>query len=152
MLFKQGNFDQGVLAGVNAMVATVKGEYSPPGRPAGQRQDDFFAVLAMLMFFFFFIGNIFRKKKTGAALAGGIGAPLIGSLFYGFSIPLFIALLAIGIVFGLISTKFRMLSGRSSGSGRIFSSGAGGFSSSGGFGGFSGGGGGFGGGGASGGW
>ena len=150
--FKQGNFDQGVLAGVNAMVATVRGEYSPPDRPAGQPQDDFFGVVAMLMFFFFFIGTLFRKKKTGAAVAGGIGAPLIGSLFYGFSIPLLIGLLAAGIVFGLISTKFHMLSGRSNGSGRIFSSGRGGFSSSGGFGGFSGGGGGFGGGGASGGW
>ncbi len=103
MLFKQGNFDQGVLAGVHAMVATVRGEDSPPGKPAGKRQDDFFAVPAVLMFFF--IGNLFRKSKAGGAVAGGIGAPLIGSLFYGLSIPLAIALLAVSIVFGLISQE-----------------------------------------------
>ncbi|MEE4241317.1 MAG: TPM domain-containing protein [Desulfopila sp.] len=150
--FKQGNFNLGVLAGVNAIVATVQGEYSSSGKASRQQQDDFFGILAMLMFFFFFIGNIFRKKKIAAAVAGGIGASVIGLLFYGFSLPLFLGLLAAGIVFGMISSKFHMVSGRSRSSGRIFSSGPGGFSSSGGFGGFGGGGGGFGGGGASGGW
>jgi uncharacterized protein len=148
--FQQGDFEQGVSEGVNAMAQAVRGEYSAPSGQLKNPNDDPWGLLAMLMFFFFFIGNILRKRKGASAIAGGIGAPIIGTLFFGFSLPLLLSLIPVGLVLGLISSKLHMHSGRSGG---IFTHGGGGFrSSSGGFGGFSGGGGGFGGGGASGGW
>ncbi len=154
--FKQGNFDQGVIDGVSAMIQTVKGEYTPPESHSGKKKDDPFGFLAILLLFFFFIGNvlhrIFRKNKLANALAGGIIAPLLGTIFLGFSLPLLIVFILFGIIFGLISSRLSTISGRSGRSGYFYSGGGFGSSSSGGFGGFSGGGGGFGGGGASGGW
>lgn len=149
--FKQGNFDQGIIDGVSAMIQTVKGEYTPPKSHSGKKEDDPFGLLAMLIFFFFFIGNLLRKNKLASALVGGTVVPLFGTFILGFSLPLLIVLIMFGVVFGLIAAKLHVVSGRP---GRSGYRGSGGFgsSSSGGFGGFSGGGGGFGGGGASGGW
>ena len=152
--FKQGNFDQGVIDGVNAMIQTVKGEYTPPKSRSGKKQDDPFGLLAMLIFFFFFIGNVLRRNKFASALVGGTVVSLFGTFLLGFSLPLFIVLILAGVVFGLIASKMHMVSGRPGRSGRSGYIHTGGFgsSSSGGFGGFSGGGGGFGGCGASGRW
>jgi uncharacterized protein len=152
--FKQGNFDQGIIDGVSAMIQTVKGEYTPSKSHSGKKRDDPFGYLAMLIFFFFFIGNALRKNKIASALVGGTVVPLFGTFILGFSLPLLFVLILFGVVFGLIASKMHMVSGRSGRSGRSGYIHTGGFgsSSSGGFGGFSGGGGGFGGGGASGGW
>lgn len=152
--FKKGDFDQGMIEGIGAMIQTVKGEYSAEQNQAKKNQEDPFGLVAMLIFFSFFIGNLFRSSKLASGLAGGIIAPLIGVFFFGFSWPLILGLIPFGIVFGLIAAKLNMPrvgSGRSRRSGRHTTGGFGG-SSSGGFGGFGGGGGGFGGGGASGGW
>ncbi len=151
--FKEKDFDQGVINGVNAMIATVRGEYSDADQiGSDSNQNDLMGLLAMMMFFFFFLGNILRRKKVASAIVGGIGAPLLGSIFQGFSLPLFLLLIPVGLIGGLIVSALPMRSGRSGRSGGMYI-GSGGFgSSSGGFGGFSGGGGGFGGGGASGGW
>ena len=149
--FKQGNFDQGIIDGVSAMIQTVKGEYTPPKSRSGKQQDDPFGLLALLIFFFFFIGRVLQRNKLASALVGGTAAPLVGTFFLGFSLPLLLVLILFGVVFGLIASKLHMVSGRPGRSGYI-STGGFGSSSSGGFGGFSGGGGGFGGGGASGGW
>lgn len=150
--FKQGNFDQGIIDGVSAMIQTVKGEYTPPKSHSGKKQDDPFGLLAMLIFFFFFIGNLLRKNKLASALVGGTVVPLFGTFILGFSLPLLIVLILFGVVFGLVAAKLPMVSSRPGRSGGGFISTGGFGSSSGGFGGFSGGGGGFGGGGASGGW
>ncbi len=152
--FKKGDFDQGIIAGVNAMMQTVKGEYSANQKQTRNNQEDPFGLIAMLIFFSFFIGNLLRTNKLASGLIGGITAPLIGIFFFGFSWPLILGLIPFGIVLGLIAAKLnipRVRSGRSRRSGYYPTGGSGG-SSSGGFGGFSGGGGGFGGGGASGGW
>ncbi len=151
--FKQGDFDQGVIGGVNAMIATVRGEYSNADQiESGSSQNDYMGLVALMMFFFFFLGNILRRKKAAGAIVGGIGAPLLGGIFQGFSLPLFLLLIPVGLIGGLIVSALPVGSGRSGRLGGVYI-GSGGFgSSSGGFGGFSGGGGGFGGGGASGGW
>lgn len=149
--FKQGNFDQGIMDGVSGMIQTVTGEYTPPKSHSGNRQDDLFGLLGLLIFFVFFIGRVLSSSKLARGLAGGIAAPLIGTSLLGFSLPLVVILILVGVGFGLIASKLNMISGRPGRSGYLHTGGFG-SSSSGSFGGFSGGGGGFGGGGASGGW
>lgn len=149
--FKNGNYNQGIVAGVDGMVQAVKGEYSGRERTTTKDSEDPFGLFAMMMFFFFFLGNVFVGKKIACAVLGGIGAPVLGIIFAGPSLPLILALIPTGIVLGLIFSKL-LGSGRKSGSSSTPYISGGFGSSSGGFGGFSGGGGGFGGGGASGGW
>ena len=156
--FRQGNFNQGVIDGVGAMIATVKGEYRPsaarqePGKGGG----DLGGLITSLVFIFFFFGSMFKKNKLLAAAIGGLFSPLAGFFLFGMSGLALLALIFIGIVGGLVASSMASASsGRNSGSrsGGFYVPTGGGFGgSSGGFGGFSGGGGGFGGGGASGGW
>ena len=151
--FKQGDFDHGVMAGVNSIALAVKGAYTPPAKKNTRSNDDPFGLFAMLIFFFFFVGNIFRRSKVASAAVGGVGAPLVGSFFFGLNWLFIAGLVPVGIVLGLLASTIIASSGRSGGfGGPHISGGSGGFGGGGGFGGFSGGGGGFGGGGASGGW
>lgn len=151
--FRKGNFDQGVIDGVSAMISAVKGEFAEPhAANSGQESDDEIAgLLIFLVFAMFNIGKIFGKRRM---LAGGIGAvliPVLASVFFDYSWLVLLGLIPVGFVAGYLATIFFRNVG-SSGGGRGRSGGTyGGFSSSGG-GGFSGGGGGFGGGGSSGGW
>jgi uncharacterized protein len=157
--FRQGNFDQGVIDGVGAMIATVKGEYLPPAarqKPGKGGGGDLGGLITSLVFIFFFFGSMFRKNKLFAAAIGGLFSPLAGFFLFGMSGLALLALVFIGLVGGLVASSMASSStGRNSGSrsGGFYIPTGGGFGgSSGGFGGFSGGGGGFGGGGASGGW
>ncbi len=147
--FKKGQYDRGVINGVTAMIAAVKGEYT--GRPETRtrsRQDPG-GFLVFVIIGLTFIGNIFRRNKPVAAVAGGIFAPLIAFVVAGLSSWWLILLLIPGGILGaLIATVLAGTGGGRYGPGGFISGGGGGFSS----GGFSGGGGGFGGGGASGGW
>ncbi len=152
--FRNGNFDQGVINGVSAMVRSVKGEFNSSTPPSeGHEPDkDFDGFLIFALFAFLSLGRIFRSHKWIAAGIGAAIGPLLGSAFFGIGWPTLLLLIPVGVIIGLLSSSFgsRSLSRRSSGSG-TFGSGhsSGGFSSGGGF---SGGGGGFGGGGSSGGW
>jgi uncharacterized protein len=157
--FKQGNFDQGVIDGVSAIMAAVRGEFSAADiqRPA-QQPADTEGFLIMLAAIIFFIGKVFGRSRPLAATIGGVAAPLLGLLILGGKWLIIAALIPVGIIGGLIASVFAA----SAGSARSFRRsghylGGGGFGgmggSRGGFGGgFGGGGGGFGGGGASGGW
>ena len=153
--FRAGQFDQGVLDGVNAMIAAVKGEFetaaapAPPRPPgAGAHHGMFGFILAL-----FILHVLGRLRRSLGILAGGFMVPIVGSAVLGFSLPLFLMLIPVGLVAGLLAgvvggpLNFGHAHGRHRGGG--FWIGGGG---SGGFGGFSGGGGGFGGGGASGSW
>jgi len=157
--FKQGNFDQGVIDGVAAMIGTVRGEYQAEPKPSrAQSAKDggggFFIFLAFLMFN---IAKIFRNK----AVAAGVGAtisPLIGLLFFGAQWLFLLALIPIGAAAGFMASLL-FGGGLGGGTGISRSPTIGSYRSGGGFGGggfggggFSGGGGGFGGGGSSGGW
>jgi uncharacterized protein len=150
--FKQGNFDQGVVDGVSAMMEAVKGEFkteaAPPPRKNTHR-NDFGSLIVPLIILFGVVGTLLHQKKTAAAAVGAIGSPLVGLFFLGFSWLALLILIIVGLLGGLAAAT--MQSGRHGGG--FYSSGGGfGGSFGGDSGGFSGGGGDFGGGGASGDW
>ena len=149
--FKQGDFDGGLLAGLEAIMHSVQGEFSAADVKQVQGEEVDPAGLVLLMIFAFaFIGKVFHGQKVMAAGAGSITAPVLALVMLPQLGLLLLALIPIGALGGLVVSSVSV-SGR--GGGMYVGSGGGGFGgSSGGFGGFSGGGGGFGGGGASGGW
>lgn len=156
--FRRGNFDQGVIDGIGAMISVVRGEFKAAERsdqnPAGN--NDTGGLIMSLVFISFFFGSMFRANKLFAAAVGGVVSPIIGFLFFSLTGIALLALVPVGIIGGLIASILASSSGTGSRGGRTggpyIGSGGGFGRSSGGFGGFSGGGGGFGGGGASGGW
>jgi uncharacterized protein len=153
--FRLGNFDQGIIDGVGAMIAAVRGEFqaSAEQRTQGPAGDDPGGLITFLVFLFFIFGSMFRRNKPLAAVAGGVAAPLIALLLFGISGLLLLLLIPAGALGGLIAASLSGSSGvaRSGGLGGGWHRSGGGLGG-GGFGGFSGGGGGFGGGGASGSW
>lgn len=158
--FRQGSFNQGVIDGVDAIIAAVKGEFQQETGPASGKSDkgfDFEALIILVIFFSSFIGTAFRRNKLLAAGVGGVVMPFIGFLFLRLTGLALVGLAVAGMIGGLAASAMASSSGTGSHPGRMgggFPRGGGGFGgSSGGFGGgFGGGGGGFGGGGASGGW
>ena len=151
--FKQGDFDQGILNGVTAMMAVVKGEFSGKAAPPKKKfnQNNLAGLIVPLIIFFAFLGNLLQGNRLAAAAVGAVGCPLFGLFFLGFSWIAFLILIPVGLFGGLIAST--MLAGGGRGGGFFLGPGGfGGGSSGGGFDGFSGGGGGFGGGGASGDW
>jgi len=159
--FKNGQIDQGVIAGVQAMIAVVKGEYTAAEAPARQRGSErhsgnglFGLILAL-----FFLNVLGRLRRSLGAAAGAVIVPIIGTAIFGFSFLLLTILIPAGLLIGLLASVMGGPlvfgpSGYRSGRGGFWIGGGGfgGGGMGGGFGGFSGGGGGFGGGGASGGW
>ncbi|MFT5699565.1 MAG: hypothetical protein ACI8ZB_002425 [Desulforhopalus sp.] len=162
--FKNGNFDQGIIDGVSAMIAAVRGEYTGQGGQgsSGSNHDEITGYLIFMSFFLFNIGKIFGRNKILAGSISSAALPVLTSFFTGFSWPLFLGLIPAGFLVGYLSSLIlgrarshstRRVSRSRNRNSDIFPGGFGG--SSGGFGGgggFSGGGGGFGGGGSSGGW
>jgi uncharacterized protein len=151
--FKSGNFDQGIIDGIAAITATVKGEFDTSASTATGKKNsnDFSGFLFFILFAFFNLGRMFQKKRGLTVGIGAILAPLLTYLFFGPGLYL-LALIPVGGFLGYLAatpgspSRAGHSSGWSRGSGGSF----GGFGGSGG--GFSGGGGGFGGGGSSGGW
>jgi uncharacterized protein len=156
--FRNGNFDGGVMDGVTAMVAAVKGEFNEgdfTGAPKGAGSD----LSGFMIFIVFILFNIGRILSRNRLLAGGLGALAAsagGALFFKGQWPLILGLIPVGFLAGFLASMFiSHLNLRPSGRrGGYYGPSSGGFG--GGFGGsgggFSGGGGGFGGGGSSGGW
>jgi uncharacterized protein len=144
---------------VDAIIATVKGEYRGTGQIPGQKaSSNGPGVLPLLLVAIFIAGAIGSRRRILGGIAGGVLTPL-ASLF---ALPLgwlTAAMIPLGFGGGLLAAL--MFAARRAGRGRrgggFWPGGFGGFgggSSGGGFsgGGFSGGGGGFGGGGATGRW
>ncbi len=163
--FKSGNFDKGVLDGVQAMIGVVKGKFKgqKPGTQISASPPDLFGFFVVLML----INMLGRLRRSVGTLAGGFLIPLAGWLTFGLSMLWVLALIPAGVLSGLlISYIGRPLSFSDTTSGYSRRGGGyydtGGYFGGGGFGGyggggfggggFGGGGGGFGGGGASGGW
>lgn len=148
--FKQGNYDQGVRAGVSAILAALGGELqAPPPPTAASDGQGMYGLLIMALFVGQFIfGALARRASTGkrfvAASVFGVIAGVIAWLFAG---------LLVALVIAVVVFLFMLLAGGRMGPGGsgYGNWGSGGWSGGGG-GGFSGGGGSFGGGGASGDW
>ncbi|MEK6202196.1 MAG: TPM domain-containing protein [Desulfobulbaceae bacterium] len=153
--FKEGNFDQGVIDGLSAMMAVVKGEFKASDSKRRQKSGgDPGAMFIFFLVIFSMMGRMLARAPWVAAGLGAILTPALGAIALGLGGFGLLALAILGFIFGLIVARVAGTAG-SSFSGR-HGGGMGGFGggfSGGGFGGgFSGGGGSFGGGGASGGW
>ena len=154
-LFKQGDFNGGINAGVDRMIKVVDGEPLPaPRRTAGASPSfELSDALIWGVLLVVFLGGILRSifgKFFGSLFTGGIAGG--AALFLGAGIAVGAVAGIIVFVLSLIGISF-MGGGGMRGGGGGWSSGGGGWGGGGGGGGWSGGGGGdFGGGGASGRW
>lgn len=150
--FRTGDFEAGILAGTQALLASIEGSYEP--LPDKQRQKDLPGHLFSLFVFLTILGEMFGGRRSGRGRL--LSAGLLGSLAFLIG-WLTIGSLLIGLGMGALIALFHFFAG-GNGSGRGGPGGyyggyyGGGYSGGFGGGGFSGGGGGFGGGGASGGW
>ncbi len=154
--FKRGQFDQGIVAGVAAMVGAVRGEYTSATPVKKDKPNKQGVPVFALIGLFFLINALGRASRVMGAATGAVLFPIAGALFFGLKPLLLLVLVPVGLVAGLF---IGLMGGPLAGRGTTIRRGGywgggmgGGGSFSGGFGGFSGGGGGFGGGGASGGW
>ncbi len=155
--FRQGQFYEGINAGIDRLIKVIEGEALPP--PVVKSNEASFAsdsggVEGILLIAFMgslFLGGLLNKI-LGKTLGGLTTAGIVGFLAFVLTGIIGIAIIA-GLI-GLVASMMGGLGGR--GGPIIFPSGGDGFGGRGGFGGggggFGGGGGGFGGGGASGGW
>jgi uncharacterized protein len=145
--FKAGQFDEGMVRGVEAIASTVRGEYQASKQTAPRPR----AVSRVGLFPFFIllviISVLGSRKRVIGAIAGAILFPLVAWFALPLALPLLLLFIPLGFGAGLILPGLFLMSAARRGRGGGFY--GGGFSSGGGF---SGGGGGFGGGGASGGW
>ncbi len=154
-LFKQTNYDAGVEAGVDRIIAVVQGEALPEPDHRWERGGTLANSLPVFLFAVAIASLVLRAvfgRLIGAAATGGLAAVLVFVLSH---------LLMLGVGAGVLAFLFALFLGASGGwtsggwggglGGGFRGGGFGGFGGGGG-GGFSGGGGGFGGGGASGSW
>lgn len=142
--FRQGDFFDGIKAGVEQLAGLIAGEALPdPGTTAGstEEEDSYFALMVFAM----------MAAPFARALLGVAGALIAAGVAGYFAYALFASWIAV-LIAGAVVFVFSLAraSGGGGGGGGSWSSGGGGFSSS--SGGFSGGGGSFGGGGSSGSW
>jgi uncharacterized protein len=149
--FKTGDYNVGVEAGVEKMIAVVDGEALPAPDHKWERHSNVNNVLPLLLVVVFVAGGFLRAilgRLFGSMATGGLTGGLAWLLSH---------FLPIGIGAGLVAFMFSLVAGSTSrgwsaGSGWGGGFGGGGFGGGGGGGGFSGGGGGGAGGGASGSW
>ena len=155
--FRQGQYAQGLEAGVDQIAARVRGEELPPvAAPQQQRgggQDDSFGLLelGLMLFIALPIVNALSRGIFGRKLGALMTAVGMGGLAFVVTTSIALAVVAgvIALLYGLFSAAASMLPQSRSGGGGMFPPmGGGGWGGGGGFGG----GGDFGGGGASGSW
>ncbi len=146
--FKTGDYDGGVQAGIDRMVAVVNGEPLPEPDRKWERHSGLGDFLPLLLVVVFVASGVLRSlfgRLFGSLATGGLAGAIAWLLSH---------LLPIGVGAGVLGFLFALLLGPSRGwsaGGGGWGGGLGGFGGRGG-GGFSGGGGGFSGGGASGSW
>ncbi len=164
--FRQGQFYQGIEAGINAMIQVVRGVYQPTRGRSGEapRRSGGSIINWIIVLFFPLVWLLSYTGKWGGGIIGAGAGALLPYSFFGPSLILTLIGGAVGafagILLGALIRNSSASGSRWSGfGGPTFWSGGGGFwgggtSGGGGFGGggFSGGGGSFGGGGSSGSW
>lgn len=151
--FRQGNYEQGIRAGVAAILAAINGEYqaTPPITASGDKNSVLGPLVMGLFIFQWILGHVTHHATTGTraviAAVSGVGSGLL--------VWFFIGILTLAAAIGVVVFVIMLLAGGRMGRGGSgygnWSSG-GGWGGGGGGGGFSGGGGSSGGGGASGSW
>ncbi len=149
--FKQGDFDQGVIAGVTAITGTIDGSYVPTPEEKNGLNSPFIPLGFIGMFgaVHFLQGRV-HKKHLNAVMGGSFAGAAVGLATTKWYFGVLAALAFGAFLYNARSSTRKDIHGDDPGRGRF---GQGGFGSGGfGGGGFRGGGGGFGGGGASGGW
>lgn len=156
---KAGNFEQGIDAGVDGIIAATKGEFkvTPADRKSRLGKSGASTMLTFLLFTGVAAVVLGAVSRYLGGLAGAVGLPLAaGMAFPGLGLGLLLLLGVVGLVAGIIlSSMARFGHYGGPGGGGMYWGGGGGFGGGGfggGGGGFSGGGGGFDGGGASGDW
>jgi len=153
--FKEGDFNGGIEAGINAIVSVVKGEYKASETNTGRKESGKNPIFTLLIFLFVITAALSGISKILGGTSGAVLLPAISLFsFPGISMMLLGILAIAGFAFGLLSGAMTGGSGRSHSGGLRPGGFIGGFGGGSGFGGggFSGGGGGFGGGGSSGSW
>ena len=139
--FKSGDFSAGIVAGTDAIVETVRGEYSQEKNVSGRSSSTHGRVHPLIIVFAVVIMIVSRISRVAGGVMGAAGVPFNANMFFGpLSVGIILALIPVGFFAGVVSPYINVFSFFGSGGSR------GGGSS------FSGGGGKFGGGGASGGW
>ena len=145
--FKQDNYEQGIRAGVDAILSALGGEFQtpPPPTAAGGSGQGMYGLLMMALFIgHFLFSALAQRASTGKRVfAAGAFGVIAGAIAW-----IFVSML-VALVISIVAFLFMLLAGGRMGSG---GAGYGNWGSGGGDGGFSGGGGSFGGGGASGDW
>ena len=153
--FKEGDFNGGIEAGINAIVSVVRGEYKSSETNTGRKESGKNPIFTLLIFLFVITAALSGISKILGGTSGAVLLPAISLFsFPGISMMLLGILAIAGFAFGLLSGAMTGGSGRSHSGGLRPGGFIGGFGGGSGFGGggFSGGGGGFGGGGSSGSW
>lgn len=159
--FKAGRYDQGFSEAVDAVIATVKGEYKGTGQiPSKESKSPGIGLFPMFIVAMI-ASALGSRKRIFGGIAGGVGLPLASLLAFPAGL-LTLGMIPLGFGLGMLLPSIFPMRGtggknRRRPGGGFFPGGfggfgGGGFGGGGGGGGFSGGGGGFGGGGASGRW
>ena len=152
--FRQQNYEQGVRAGVGAMLAALSGEapaLSPPVTAVGSDHDWGY------LFFLFFLAPLFAgfgRSRSGkqSSLSSRLGKAVVFGAIAGAVVWFMAQVVLLALVIGFVVFVLALLSRGQLGDGGHYGGGSGGGWGGGDSGGFSGGGGSFGGGGASGDW
>ncbi|MGD0585890.1 MAG: TPM domain-containing protein, partial [Oryzomonas sp.] len=102
---KTGNFDQGVTAGIDAIISATKGEFKAlpqeAGKPAHRKTSSSFPVLLLLIAVVVVLLGAFSRYLSG--LAGAVGLPLAAFLaFPGMGITMLLILAGAGLVGGFL--------------------------------------------------
>ena len=154
--FRQGQFYEGIEAGVQSMLKVVSGEPLPPPKPRPQLSGGNGGGVGLIMVIFgAYIGSAILRTMFGRPLGAAFTAAGVGAAVWYFSGVLLLGLLCavVGFVVALLGGLFGGIGPGGGGFGGGWGGGWGGGGFGGGSsGGFSGGGGSFGGGGASGSW
>lgn len=152
---KRGDFDAGISAGLDAIMAATKGEFTPPPRgSATSKRHGSHSTLTFFLLAAVAAAILGSFSRLMGALAGAVGLPLAASAAFPGISTLFLLILALAGFGGGLLLAWLFTGGSGGGGGGFYGGGwGGGFygggGSSGDSGGFSGGGGGFDGGGSS---
>lgn len=104
--FRGGNFDRGVLGGVNAMMSAVKGEFkTPPKKRRQSRRDSGNNLFFMLIVFGFIIFNLGRISRFLGTVAGGIVLPILGVMALSGGFVIFLVLIPAGLIAGFLLSR-----------------------------------------------